>query len=116
MPRLNVIILTQNTAANEYTFAMWADVPTARQPFYADTSAKSAWAGATATDNQNLQNGSVVEQVATTRFNLATSIAGAQSNMQAQQQAFQTSITNANPWVHYGSTWDGTTWSLVTNG
>lgn len=113
MPRLNVIILTQNSAINEYTFAMWADVPTARQPFYANTNAKSAWASATATDNQNLQNGSVVEQVGTARFNPATALPAVQANMQAQWQAFQTSITNSNPWIRYGSTWDGTSWVLT---
>ena len=67
MPRLNVIILERDASDNEFRYALWADVPTVRQTFYANASAKSALLGATTADNTALQNGSVVEQVGSQR-------------------------------------------------
>jgi hypothetical protein len=113
MPRLNVIVLAQ-TDLNTYQFAMWADVPTARQTFYANPNAKSAWVGATAADNTNLQSGAVVENVMTQRVPPGTPLTQIEVFLQNQWQAYQTFITNNNPWVHYGSTWDGTTWTVLT--
>lgn len=113
MPRLNIIVLTQ-MQPNDYDVVFWADVPAARQTFYANPSAKSAWAGATTTDNTNLQTGVMVEQQQMVRVPPGTTLAQAQAFLQAQWQTFQTYITNNNPWAHYGSTWDGTTWVMAT--
>ena len=115
MPRLNVIFLaSEPDDPNTWQAALWADVPVARQNFYANPNAKSAWSGATTADNTNLQNGSVVEQVITQRVPPGTSITQVETFLQNQWQTFQNNITNNNPWVHYGSTWDGTTWNIVT--
>ena len=68
MPRLRVIILDQTSDdANTYNCVMWADVPAARQSYYANANAKSAWNGATAADNTNLQTGVMVEQLTVQR-------------------------------------------------
>jgi hypothetical protein len=95
---------------------MWADVPSSRQTFYADPTAtrKSQWSGATAADNTNLQNGSVTELVITQRVPPGTNISQIETFLQNQWTNFQNDVTNNNPWVHYGSTWDGTTWNIVT--
>jgi hypothetical protein len=117
MPRLRIIVLDQPAGnPNTYTVVFWADVPTARQPFYTDTNAKSAWSGATATDIQNLQNGSVVELVQAHQMPPGTTLAQIETYLAAQWQNYQTNITNYNPWIHYGSTWDGTTWTVTTGG
>jgi|SRR5215472_4660988 len=112
MPRLNVIILTQESG--DLSVALWADVPTSRQQFYANPNAKSAWVGATTTDNTNLQNGSVVEQVVVQRVPGGAGLAQIEGFLQNLWQGYQNNINNANPWSHYGSTWDGTTWTIVT--
>jgi|SRR5215831_5199290 len=116
MPRLRVIVLAQE-ANNSLTYNViyWADVPSARQTFYANASATSVWPGATATDIQNLQNGSVVEQGQTLAFQPGTGLAQIETILQREWQNYQTYITNFNPWVHYGSTWDGTTWTITSN-
>jgi hypothetical protein len=116
MPRLRVIFLAGTPDdPNTWQAALWADVPGARQSFYAQpTTYISAWSGATAADNTNLQNGSVVEQVITQRVPPGTSISQIEAYLQSVWQNYQNSITNNNPWVHYGSTWDGTTWNIVT--
>ena len=115
MPRLNVIFLaSEPDDPNTWQAALWADVPVARQNFYANPNAKSAWSGATTADNTNLQTGTVVEKVISQRVPPGTSIAQIETFLQAQWTTYQNAITNTNPWVHYGSTWDGMTWTVVT--
>ena len=117
MPRLRVIFLAGTPDdPNTWQAALWADVPASRQTFYADptNTRKSAWDGATAADNTNLQNGSVAEQVITQRVPPGTNISQIETYLQNVWTNYQNQITNNNPWVHYGSTWDGTTWNIVT--
>jgi len=115
MPRLNVIVLDQTPDdASTYNVLFWADVPAARQSFYANASAKSRWNAATAADNTALQNGSVVEKLAVERVPPGTSIAQIETFLQQRWTDYQNLITNFNPWIHYGSTWDGTTWVITT--
>lgn len=112
MARLSIIVLTRTP--DDVTAAFWADVPAARQSFYANPSAKSAWTGASTADNTNLQNGSVVEQLFVQRVPPGSTIASVEAALQAAWQAYQSSITNTNPWQFYGSTWNGTTWTINT--
>jgi len=117
MPRLRVIFLAatpDDPTQNTWTALLWADVPASRQTFYASANKTSAWSGATAADNTNLQNGSVVEQAITQRVPPGTNISQIENYLQAVWSNFQNDVTNNNPWVHYGSTWDGTTWNIVT--
>lgn len=112
MPRLNVIILTRTP--DDLSVVLWADVPAARQSFYANPNAKSVWSGATTADNTALQNGSVVENQAIQRVPPGATLAQVQAFLQSQWQNYQNYITNYNPWHNYGSTWDGTAWVMAT--
>ena len=115
MPRLRVIVLEQppdNPSA--YRYVLWADVPVERQSFYANANAKSAWREALTADNAALQNGSVVEEVSVQSVPTGTSLIQVENFLQARWQAFQDKITSSNPWLHYGSTWDGSAWTVVT--
>jgi len=114
MPRLNIIILEKDS--DDFRFVMWADVPAARQTRYADPNKVSAWSGATTQDNSNLKSGAVVETVVTQRTPSGSSQAQIQNFLQDQWTAYQAQINSYNPWVRYGSTWDGTTWTMVNNG
>jgi hypothetical protein len=116
MPRLRIIVLDQpggNTLS--YNVAFWADVPAARQSYYANAAAVSAWKDALPADTTALQNGSVVEQVMPHQLPPGTTLAQIEAYLQTQWQNYQTQITNFNPWIHYGSTWDGTSW-VITSG
>lgn len=104
-----VIILEQTSAAPPtYRYVMWADVPAARQSFYAakQASTVSAWTGAAPADSTALQNGSVTERVETTVMNSGDSLATAMSRLQVIWTAFQAEITASNPWLRYGSYMD----------
>ena len=117
MPRLRVVILDQHPDdLNTYNVILWADVPAARQSMYADPNAKSAWSGATAADNTNLQNGSMSESHFSQRIPAGTALAQIENFLQNAWTNYQNQITNYNPWQRYGSTWDGTTWTVLNNG
>ena len=117
MPRLNVIVLDQHLDdLNTYNVVLWADVPAARQARYANASAKSAWSGATAADNTNLQTGVMVESQFSQRIPAGSTLPQIEAFLQTAWQNFQNRINSDNPWVRYGSTWDGTTWTVLTNG
>ena len=116
MPRLSIIILDRPEPENQrvYRYVLWADVPVARQPFYAALTGPtfaSAWKDALAADNTALQNGSVVEKVDTIQVPASATLAEIRSFLQARWTNFQASITSINPWQRYGTTWDGTTWT-----
>lgn len=117
MPRLNVIILDQQASdPNTYNYVLWADVPAARQAHYATANATSRWTGATTQDNTNLQNGSVAEQFGSQRVLSSATLPQIEAFFQAIWTGFQASVTANNPWIRYGSTWDGTTWTVANNG
>ena len=102
MPRLRVIVL-EKTGPLYYRFALWADVPTARQRFYASTGAVSAWSDATSGDNANLQSGSVAERVDTYNVNSTDNVASVEAILGNVWQSFQDGVTSANKWQFYGS-------------
>jgi hypothetical protein len=115
MPRLRVIVLAQDPSdVNTYGVVFWADVPAARQTYYANPNAKSAWTGATTADNTNLQTGTVVEQSFTQRVPPGTAIGQVEAFLAQAWTDYQNQINAYNPWIHYGSTWDGTTWTVLT--
>ena len=94
-----------------YRVAFWADVPSARQSFYAGASLTSAWGDASVAENTALQAGSVVERVETFSADPPKSKSQIKVFLEARWMAFQAEIDAANPWNFYGSFWDGTTWT-----
>ena len=116
MPRLNLIILDRPEPDNPnvYRYVLWADVPAARQPFYAVLAGPtfaSAWKDAIAADNTALQNGSVVEKVDTIQVPSHATLGQIRVFLQDKWAEYQAAITASNPWQRYGTTWDGTTWT-----
>jgi len=100
---------------NLFGYVLWADVPAARQTFYAalwPANGVSRWAGAQPGDNQALQNGSVVEQYSEVQQQQGWTRAQLQAEVATRWQTYQTYITNYNPWVFYGTTLDPSgTWT-----
>jgi len=114
--RFRVIVLDAPAGnTEEFNYLLWADVPAARQTYYANAAATSAWRGANGTDLTNLQSGAVVEQQGRYHRQPNANLAAIEAALQVIWQAYQDQITAYNPWQRYGSTWDGTTW-VVTNG
>ena len=110
MPAKRVIILEQ-LDTRTYRYALWADVPLARQTYYANPAASSEWKQATAADVAALASGAVVEHVDHFVVEAGTGLPAVRALLQTQWQGFQDRITSDNPWVRYGTFWDGATWT-----
>lgn len=113
MPAKRVIVLERLDAAQlRYRVAFWADVPAARRPFYAEAGRVSAWTGASAIENDALSTGAVAERVDVLSFPAGLGLAAVQASAQADWQRYQDEITAVNPWLRYGTFWDGAAWTL----
>jgi len=99
-----------------YRYAFWLSVPTARQPFVANATAASNVKDATAGELSAIQSGAIKELVGVFSAAPGTTIGQLESYLAAQFAAAQSAFNSSsqNPWDHYGTTWDGTTWTLVT--
>lgn len=108
--RLKIIVLEKLGGNQAFRVAIWVDVPSARQAFYASAGKVSAWKDAQAGDNTALANGSVAEFLHTYQGD-GVNLAQAQAAMQIIWQGYQDKVNNDNPWLRYGTNWDGTTWT-----
>lgn len=97
-----------------FRVAFWADVPTARQPFYAKAGAVSVYKNATTQENDAIASGAVAELVEDisvdpqgTTNQTITKLKDAAADRLA---AFQAEVTAYNPWSNYGTKFDGSTW------
>lgn len=113
-----IIILEADSAGQGevgFRYALWADVPPARQVRYANASFVSAVAGATGAEVTALQTGAVTERVGSARWQQGTTIPQVQGFLIAAFNTFQAEISAANPWQRYGTSWDGSSWTPVNN-
>jgi len=113
---MDYIVILERTSLNPQTvrFIMRADVPAARQPYFADPEKASAFPGISAGDLSALRAGEFIERTDTVSTGTLT-IAQVGAALVAAQQAFQAAVTadgEYNPYRFYGSTWDGTAWTL----
>lgn len=109
MARLRIIILEKH--GDKLHYAMWADVPAARQSFYADANKVSVWKGALSADNTALQSGMIVEKTSSYDFEPGAGLARIRVELQGAADRFQSEINAHNPWIRYGTVWDGATWA-----
>lgn len=113
MPSKRIVILDRpdRLDPNTVRYVLWADVPVARQPFYANPAATSAWKDAAASDITALQTGAMVERLDSLQAPPGATVAQIQAFLQARWTDYQNAITNINLWQRYGTFWDGTTWT-----
>ena len=99
-----------------YRYAFWLSVPASRQSFFANASASSSVKDATAGELTAIQSGAIKELLGVFQSPPGTTIAQIEASLAAQFATAQTALNSAaqNPWDHYGTTWDGSTWTLVT--
>jgi len=95
---------------NSYNVAYWLTIPPARVAAYADPNATSRFTQATAAELLAIQNGEIVEYVEKTSFVAGTGIPAIQAALINRFNVLQAAATSRNPWVRYGTTWDGAAW------
>jgi hypothetical protein len=103
-----------------YRVAFWLTVPSTRWAFYVKPAGmnpngtpilfKSQWKDATEAENQDLRDGKVEEVIRQYTLPVGTTLAQVQTFLQNQFTAEQNWLNGINPWVRYGSYWDGTSW------
>jgi hypothetical protein len=106
------VIVLDRPHAGRWNVAYWLTVPTARQGFYAQAGATSAWKDASAPELADLQSGVVREVVETYSVETTPTLSEVQAALEARWQALQDETDVYNPWLRYGSSWDGTAWTL----
>jgi hypothetical protein len=111
--------IPEQSGEMHFRFAMWADVPAARQARYANASFVSAVqdGSVTAAELQALQTGAVLERVEEQKWAAATPLATIEAGLLARFTTFQAEVNAANQWARYGSFYDDTTatWTLKNN-
>src|SRR3954468_15495020 len=110
-----IIVLDRDTSSTQtpsYRVAFWADVPVTRQAFYALIApTKSAWKDAAAAEITAITTGAVVERVESISVPPGAILSDIQLILTNRFNDYQTFITNINPWLRYGSFWDGVSWT-----
>ena len=111
---MDYIVILERTSINPPTisFVMRADVPVARQPFYADAAKTSAYKGIVAADLADLRAGKVIEKTDSFGYGGMT-LAQIKAALIEKQAAFQADVTadaEYNPFRFYGSAWNKTAW------
>jgi len=108
---LNREVNMGDQAPQLWSYVLWVDVPAARQSFWANTGATSAVRNIASSDLLAIQNGSVVERVGVLEVDKGATLGQLQTQLQITWTAYQTEITNYNPWNRYGTFWDGASWT-----
>ena len=106
-----IIILDKDVRTGLFRCALWADVPLARQSFYANPVAKSIWTGASPAEHAAIAAGQVTERVITLQVSDGATVPSLQEELITQQARFQAEIATANPWRRYGTFFDGISWT-----
>lgn len=109
-----VVLERAEGSPTTYTVIFWLAVPVARQPYYANASAKSRWKSCPAGDLAALASGSVLEVV-----DMATMAEGATeqdvaADLEARWTTKQAALDADLRLFRYGTTWDGAAWAVVT--
>ncbi len=109
MPR-QIIIQERINIPSDFSFkyVFWATIPVARQTFYSNASASSVVKDITTPELIAIQNGQIVEQQNQGNYVAGTPVATIQTDLVNKFNAFQTQVTNYNPWLYYGTYYDGT--------
>ena len=108
-----IIILDRIGEPSDFSFkfAVWANVPTERQPYYANAEATSEVKNITAEELTAIQNGEISEQIFTAVFPSGTELTTIKDYLIAEAIKYQTLINTKNPWQYYGTYYDGDSWT-----
>jgi len=108
-----IIILDRVDEPGDFNFryVLWADVPSARQPFYADPLKTSLVKDVTAGELSALRAGQIIETSGTSTNPASATQNSVKADLIARFTVFQAQVNGNNPWKFYGTFWDGTTWT-----
>lgn len=102
-----IIILDQDGLPSDlnYRVAFWLDVPAARQRFYANAAAVSAFADASAGELAAIKAGQIVEIVETIPRPIDTLMPAVKQAARDRLAALQAELNKDNRFNRYGTRW-----------
>lgn len=109
-----IIILDRSYEGSDLAlnYVFWIEPPSGHKSKYADPQATSAYTEATAQELAQLRNGSIVEVSGRLVLPNGTPDVPLQTKLISLYNEEQSKIGNAKKWSHYGSFWDGTSWTM----
>lgn len=116
MARKIILIRAVESSDIGFRYALWADVPAARQIRYANATATTEVQDASQSEIAAIQAGAIAEKVDEARWPVGTTIVQVQAFLIAAFNQFQDAVTARNPWQRSGTSWDGATWDVKNNG
>lgn len=111
-----IIVLERTDEPSDMNFNVlfWLAVPVSRQPFYADVNKISQFKDISAQELQDIRDGKVLEVDQKASYLAGTPIASVRNDLVTRFNSAQTDFNTRNPWVRYGTNYDGATWTNVT--
>lgn len=112
-----IIITTRkdNTNYFEVSYLLWLTPPAARQAFYTQATKTSSAPNIIPAELTAIQTGSVLEQGGIASFPSGTTNGVVAADIITKFNTAQTALNNISDYAYYGSSWDGTTWTLLGN-
>ena len=107
-----IIILEREGTMNDCHYCFWLDVPTIRQKFYASPDATSIYKNATTQEIDDIKTGKIKEVMGYTTYEASMTIAQVKQDLINKYNQEQSQVNEHNPWVKYGSYWDGSIWTV----
>lgn len=111
MAKRVIVLERDDSYPTRWSVVFWLVPPAARQPFYARPDATSAWGGASQAEVDAIKAGQVVEERMTFSRAQSQTVPEVQAFLETEWSRRQATIDAANPWVKYGTYWDGATWT-----
>lgn len=106
------VIVLDRADPSRWNVVFWVPVPAARQVFYAKPGKTSAWSGASQVENDALVLGAIAEFVEVYSVEGTPTLQSVQEALEVRWAALQATLAAANPWIRYGTFWDGASWTL----
>lgn len=94
-----------------YRIAFWLDVPATRGAFFADANLTSQYKNATPQEIQNIKDGKIKEVVETVNYIAGMTMTNVQAHLIQKYNQLQNELNTRNPFIRYGTNWDGVSWT-----
>jgi hypothetical protein len=107
-----IIVLERQGTVNDCNYIFWLDVPTERHKFYANAGATSQYKDADATELDNIRTGKIKEVSGYKTYEASTTIVKVKADLISMYNSQQNQVNDYNPWVKYGSYYDGSSWTV----
>lgn len=107
-----IIVLERTGEPSDYNFKVifWLTIPATRQSFYTNSIAISAFKNATAEEIQAIQTGQIKEVAIFCSYPTGTTLAAITTDLISKFNTEQIILNTQNPFIRYGTYWDGISW------